>query len=616
PSEDAELTRELEEERRKEEERKAAEQRNRRRELIKQQVAFERMKERHRRQYPGQQQPVSAHNSVARWQKESANAVAPPQQQAMNRGYPQAMPPHQPHVANNVSASYSNLPTSASMSNIAYMAESQNNGLASAQFATLPRYKNQGFPLIADTFAARPGQTSRHHSGEHHSASGYIPANGYQMLQQPLQPLQLQPPVPTTHPVKLASKPQSVKNPYLSDSSDDDDSSATDEVDSDDMTSIGSSDISCDPPLEQHEPDIVPLGINGGSIRTPRSVSQPIIMSAGGSDTCSDISAKSQSSSTRRVRFHETVSVVFNTRHTVAGEDLEQDAHDSDNDSSNASIDLNTTSTSGANSGLCSVGGSSDEAFDGSNAYSHSRYQIPPTLIPIQSDSSAAQWYDEEAATVVNSKDTSGYSSRNISPDGAKRLNQRPKHRIETQPLRDREAERELRKQVQGSKQRPRPTPPKQVLIQVSAPAPSDPQLPPAPTPAPPAPVAEVASDSQKPSVDRVAEARRALLGHYNVPNPELPIGRGIPRSGSATTTSFARTSSVKVIQPPSFARPKQRPVASNPQLNTRSAFEHKPVERKPLSETTTTKEKSYVTPAIDTLNAKPDDGDNSDGDD
>ncbi|KAJ2260199.1 hypothetical protein GGI01_003153 [Coemansia sp. RSA 376] len=649
PSEDIELTRELEEERRKEEERKAAEQRNRRRELIKQQVAFERMKERHRRQYPGQQQPVSAHNSVARWQKESANAVAPPQQQAMyasngaiNRGYAQAMPPHQPHVAphgnNNVSASYANLPTSASMSNIAYMADSQNAGIASAQFATLPRHKNQGFPLIADTFAARPGQTAQ----QQHSASfsGYIPVNGHQMQQQQaLQPLQLQPPVPSAHPVKLASMPQRAKNPYLSDSSDDDggSSSASDEVDSDDMTSIGSSDISCDPPLEQREPDTVPLGINGGGIRAPRSVSQPI-MTVGGSDTSSDTSAKSQSSSTRRVRFHETVSVVFNTRHTVAGEDFEEpDALESDNDSSNASIDMNVTSTSGANSGLCLAGGSSDEAFDGSNAYSHSRYQIPPTFIPTQSDSTA-QWYDEESTTVANSKDTSGYSSRNISPDGTKRQSQRPKHRIETQPLRDREAERELRKKAQGGRhasqppiQRPRPTPPPK-QVQAAAPASSDPQTPPVTTPAPAPPVTELASDSQKPPVDHMAEARRALLGHYNVPNPELPIGRSIPRSGTATTTSFTRTSSVKILQPPSFARPKQRPAASNPQLNIRSVSEHKPTTMtyttQPQRQSTATAKESSSTDvnyalrnsSIATFDAstkaKPIEDDNSDGDD
>ncbi|KAJ2493299.1 hypothetical protein IWW37_000762 [Coemansia sp. RSA 2050] len=659
PSEDSELIRELDEERRKEEERKAAEQRNRRRELIKQQVAFERMKERHRRQYPGQQQPISTHNSVARWQKESANAVAPPPQQqqamyasngAINRGYSQAMSPHQPHVG-----PHGNISGSASMSNIAYMAESHNAGLASSQFATLPRPKNQGYPLAVDTFTARAGQTARQHSAEHHSAPfpGFIPANGYQMQQQlqQLQPLQLQAPVPSAHPVKLASMPQKAKNPYLSDSSNDDNDgdSTTDEADSDDMTSIGSSDISCDPPHPQREVGTAPLGINGGSVRTPRSVSQPI-MPAGGSDSSSDTSAKSQSSSTRRVRFHETVSVVFNTRHTVSGEDLEeQDAHESDNDSSNASVDLDATSSSGANSGLSLAGGSSDEAFDGNNAYSHSRYQIPPTLIQTQSD--PVQWYDEESTTVVNSKDTSGYSSRNISPDGAKRQNQRPKHRIETQPLRDREAERELRKQAQGSKQRPRPTPPKQTLVQVTPPAPNDSRLPlappvlalsvaPAPVPVPaPAPITEPESNSQKPSVDRMAEARRALLGHYNVPNPELPVGNSIPRSGTATTTTFTRTSSVKVLQPPSFARPKQRPAASNPQLNIRSVSEHKPAERKPQSENTahttqpqyqasaTTKDsggtkannalRNFSLSAIDTsAKAKLGEDDNSDGDD
>ncbi|KAJ2746928.1 hypothetical protein GGI20_000915 [Coemansia sp. BCRC 34301] len=534
PSEDSELLRELEEERRKEEERKAAEQRNRRRELIKQQVAFERMKERHRRQQ--QQQPVNAHNSVARWQKESASAVVPQAMYqsngAINRGHSQVLAPH--HA-----------------SNIAYIAE--------ANHATLPRHRHQGFPLV-DTV------------GEKHSA----PFSGYAL------------PVPSAHPVKLASKPQSTKNPYLSDSSNDD---IDDGSSSDDLTSIGSSDISCDPPLEPHEPGTVPLSINGGSDMGPRSVSQPILPS-GASDASSDTSAKSQSSSTRRVRFHETVSVVFNTRHTVAGEDLEQDAHESDSDSSNASIDFNATNTSGANSGSCLAGSSPDEAFDNSNVYSHSRYQIPPTLIPTQSNS--AQWYDEESTTVANSKNTSGHSSRNISPDGSKQQSRQTKHRIETQPLRDREAERELRKQAQNSRRALQP--------RVTAPPSNDPR--PAPVSAPPAlaPVAEAASDSIKPPVDRMAEARRALLGHYNVPNPELPVGRSIPRSGSASTASFVRTSSVKVLQPPSFARPKQRPAASNPQLNVGLVSEHKPV-------SITVKKGGDSTPAM----AKHDD---SDGDD
>ncbi|KAJ2459614.1 hypothetical protein GGF42_001359 [Coemansia sp. RSA 2424] len=617
PSEDSAVLRELDEERRKEEERKAAEQRNRRRELIKQQVAFERMKERHRRQYPSQQQPVSTHNSVARWQKESASAVAPQAMYASNRGYSQALPPHhtanQPHVAApHGGASFPNLQANASMPNMAHMADSQ--------YATFPRYKHQGFPLI-DAAAARAGTHSVPFAG--HAP----PASGYQM-----QPLQLQPPAPSAHPVKLASMPQRAKNPYLSDSSNDD--VDDDGSDSDDLTSIGSSDISCDPPLEPREPGTASLGITSASTRAPRSVSQPISPS-GRSDASSDTSAKSQSSSIRRVRFHETVSVVFNTRHTVAGEDLEQDAHESDNDSSNASIDLNATSTSSASNGSCVVGGPSDEAFDGSNAYSHSRYQIPPTLISVQSDS--AQWYEEESTTVANSKDTSGNSSRNISPDGTKRQNQRPKHRIETQPLRDREAEREMRKQAHGSRHAPRPTPPRQ--LQAAAPPPSDPQPTitpvPAPTPPAPAPTAEAAPDSTKPQVDRMAEARRALLGHYNVPNPELPVGRSIPRSGSATTTSFVRTSSVKVLQPPSFARPKQRPAASNPQLNIRSAVpERKPVERKPQSQTAayssqplpTLRQVSATTKgsgnmdSISTFDvpakAAQDDGDSSDGDD
>ncbi|KAJ1936961.1 hypothetical protein EC988_008035, partial [Linderina pennispora] len=58
-----------EERRREDEERRAVEQRNRRREQLKQQVAFERMKERHRRQVVS---PTSGPKSIARWQQDAS----------------------------------------------------------------------------------------------------------------------------------------------------------------------------------------------------------------------------------------------------------------------------------------------------------------------------------------------------------------------------------------------------------------------------------------------------------------------------------------------------------------------------------------------------------------
>ncbi|KAJ2008094.1 hypothetical protein GGI04_001273 [Coemansia thaxteri] len=543
-SEDSVLERELEDERRKEEERKAAEQRNRRRELIKQQVAFERMKERHRRQVPGQQ---GFGAGVARWQKELASAVAPPQQQqaamyassgAIGHGcMPQAQPPHHApgqhaHMAprGGSGSGSAGLQANASMPNIAYLAEPQALGQFPVPHATLPRHPQQPMQQCAAGLSS-----------------------GLQAQHQPQAP----PATPFTHPVKLAGRPQRARNPYLSDSSSDDGAGSDgDELDSDDMTSIGSSDISCDPPLDETgAPATAPLGITSGGVKVARSVSQPMF-SVGASDSSSDTSAKSQSSSTRRVRFHETVSVVFNTRHTVTGEDLEHEAIESDSDSSNASVDLDAASPSRAMSG----DHPSDEAFDDSNAYSHSRYQIPTTI-------ESTPWHDEESTTMANSKETSGNSSRNASPDSAKKQRLRPKHRIETQPLRDREAERELRKHEKAS-MRPRPTPSK--LPQAAAPAP---EQEPAASAAPPATVPVSASEEQKLlPADQMAEARRLLLGHYNIPNPSLPVGSTIPRSGNATTTVFARTSSVKVIQPPSFARPKQRPLASNSQLNIRPA--------------------------------------------
>ncbi|KAJ2801485.1 hypothetical protein H4R20_003652, partial [Coemansia guatemalensis] len=137
-------TPEAAEERRKEDERRAAEQRSRRREMIKQQVAFERMKERHRRQRP---EPAGApFGSIARWQSEAAGAAVTGHTQlpqnalyassaAINRGYA----PQQPHTGALGGAPHA----SASMPSIA-----RGTDAPSAQ-------RSSHLPLLVDTAAAR-----------------------------------------------------------------------------------------------------------------------------------------------------------------------------------------------------------------------------------------------------------------------------------------------------------------------------------------------------------------------------------------------------------------------------------------------------------------------------
>ncbi|KAJ2593970.1 hypothetical protein EV177_008466, partial [Coemansia sp. RSA 1804] len=439
----------LEEERRKEEERKAAELRSRRREVIKQQVAFERMKERHRRQYPGQQSSSGLHNNVARWQKESARAAV----------------------------------------------------------SALP------------------------------------------------------------HPVKLASTPKKIRNPYLSDSSDGSDVTSTsssgsssnlsngDNNSSDETSSAGGSDISCEsiPLVVAHKL----RGFSNNNTDSTRAKAESNVDSLAGdsevgaasrlhktiSDSSSDASAKSQSSSKRRVRFHETVSVVFNTRRSIAEEDTENDVYGSDSNSSDASMDVSidritghqaanrsTSSHAETHSGN-SNRGSADEAFD----------------------RSGVSWLESDAKNSTSSKSTSEQSSRNISPDGVKSRSRRSPSRIKTEPLRDHEAEREQQQQKQHQDQKQRQQKMqqqahaigKQVGKENTAGSESNSTSQSGSNYAATATIAKAATNTSslsavgatepaQPTVDRVAEARRALLGHYHTPNPSVPVGPGIPRSSGA----------------------------------------------------------------------------------
>ncbi|KAI8321829.1 hypothetical protein GQ54DRAFT_297760 [Martensiomyces pterosporus] len=643
----------FEEERRKEEERKAAEMRNRRRELIKQQVAFERMKERHRKQYPG---AAAGPKSISRWQRESANAMgivgghnnasgydlnsssqpayaqnptlyasngtisrnymhAPIQPSVSHQGHPGA------HGSGPSNTLYSNANANASMPNISYAPDSQYPG-NTAYFQAghvppmLPPQQQQQHQLPASGTAnagaypagqpyggtAVSGYSQVSAANMYHSAS--IPAGApsghttphhnhnhplpppLQHQQQPLLPTD-QPAPAAAYPVKLASLPKSTKNPYLSDSSDEasDSSLLSSDASSEDCQSTGSSDLSYDKVLMAKEAssqpaktDSVDAGITSRTVS--RSTSQSVLADDDGtavrtssSDASSDLSATgSQSSSKRRVRFHETVSVVFNTRNSMTEDDFErEDGVDSDNDSSNASVSLKDMSSASPGQRMAaSTNGSaphvgsypSDDAFDSGNAYSHVRYQMPHGGPPSVSASHREASVSSTAGS--SSKQSSATSSRSISPDGARGRKHRPKkHRIETQPLRDREAEREERMRkaakpsmplapnVLASGHQPLQAPPsaklsrnptKQTASAVSSQA-----------NAPPAPPA--ATPSKEQAVDHMAEARRALLGHYNMPNPSLPVGNSIPRSGAVPVLTQA--SSVKVIQPPSFSRPK-----------------------------------------------------------
>ncbi|KAJ2347783.1 hypothetical protein GGF43_004687, partial [Coemansia sp. RSA 2618] len=551
---------ELVEERRREEERKAAELRSRRREMIKQQVAFERMKERHRRQCPGQPTGPPT-GSIARWQRDPGGAAMlgqTVQQSAsqnplfassatINRGFAQGAPPQ--HAQRMSGSFYSNMAANASMPNIAQSPEA------------LQMQMQMQRPLLVDTATARAAAGA----GYPYSAPTFQPPHQHHVHLGFQSPPQL-----TAHPVKLASMPQPAKNPYLSDSSGDNASDSSSADSSVDTSSTGSSDASYSSFKLSSDPGSAGFEVKDTVPRMVRSVSQPtprrdIGAQNASNDSSSEESAKSQSSSKRRVRFHETVSVVFNTRHSAAGDDGHSSS-DSDNDSSNASVDLAERSpSSAAGSGFAhspsrrgsGVAGYADDAFDDASALGHLRYQIP-AMAPMQ-------WADIDAAALTNSKQSSGTSSRNISPDGAKGRKQRPKHRIETQPLRDREAEREQRRmETAGADRRieaaPGSSKNSRALAQDSHAGGGETAG---------SATSDAAEEPQR--LDPMTEARRALLGHYNAPSPLITLNNGIPRSTNAS--SVPRTSSVKVIGPQSFARPKARfsakPASNNTASNT-----------------------------------------------
>ncbi|KAJ2453071.1 hypothetical protein EV183_002500 [Coemansia sp. RSA 2336] len=503
---------ELAEERRREEERKAAELRNRRREMIKQQVAFERMKERHRRQHPSQ--PGAAGNAgIARWQKDAGTMAMPGQvpsasqsqlfasSATINRGYAQPS-------ANRLTGSfYSNVAANASVPNIAQSPEARHAQLHWAQ--QMPAMAD---PTMAKAAAGAP--------------NGHMYGGAYPAPTPAAQPT----PMLTPHPVKLASMGQKSKNPYLSDTSDTTDSSSS-LTESSDLSS-NSSDASYSSPKLPEHPEDMPA-----EPRISRSLSQPAISKSqsassraqNATDTSSENSAKSQSSSRRRVRFHETVSVVFNTRSSTTEEE-EASSSESDNDSSNASLEFaagrNPDNAAGAEASK-PTGLMADDAFDDAGAVGHMRYQIPPS---VTLSAGPLQWQPDG---IADSKQSSQASSRNISPERAAGRKPRPKHRIKTEPLRDHEAERE-----------------KQRVDMAAATAADKPNGSHADSEG----SAESSNVAQNARADPMTEARRALLGHYNVPNPMVPLSNGIPRSNSFGATAN-RTSSVKVIGPQSFAR-------------------------------------------------------------
>ncbi|PIA14947.1 hypothetical protein COEREDRAFT_93587 [Coemansia reversa NRRL 1564] len=567
---------ELVEERRKEEERKAAEQRSRRREVIKQQVAFERMKERHRRQRP---EPTSApFGRIARWQSEAAVAATVDHPQpaqgtlyasstAISRGYV----PQQPRTGTLGAAQYA----SASMPSI-------------ARDVNTPLVQRQPhFPLLVDTATARetavlgPQMSSMlaspltapalHTNRGFHSAPAVSGAHTSISGTTPPQPR-------AAHPVRLASMPQSTKNAYLSDSSGDNVSDVSSLGGSDDTSGSSSVDAfysaaSSAATASIAEARVAPVftGSTVGSTPLPSALQR----TSSGNDSSSEGSAMSQSSSKRRVRFQETVSVVFNTHHSIA-EDDHNCLNDSDNDSSNASINMSVAphSINAPDTDRCSPicandpapgASAADDAFDDAGAIGHSRYRIPAS-VAVQVG--PLLW--PEAGVIADSaspsRQTSGASSRNDSPDEAKRRCQRPKHRVETQPLRDREAERELqlRKKLAAANREP--------VVKPVGPEPSVDGVAVTQSASEPHVQAETAEEAQ--SADPMTEARRALLGHYYAPNPMLPVGNTIPRSTPivrSNSMALPHTSGVKVVCSQSSACSQNRYSAGAGAIQSRS---------------------------------------------
>ncbi|ORX71221.1 hypothetical protein DL89DRAFT_121744 [Linderina pennispora] len=466
-----------EERRREDEERRAVEQRNRRREQLKQQVAFERMKERHRRQVVS---PTSGPKSIARWQQDasmnatignglgSGNDTFTAAQSAfaqdtlhasygtINRGYVAGAIHHsvsnQGYVAHGggpvANALYSNAQANASMPNVG-------TNLHDTQFAAnqtpahgtpmSPQRLPAMDPFAAATCARMTGQQIQQVNGIYYMMPGQPGSVPGPMLPPqaaaPLSTIPTHPEAPS-YPVKLAMKTKKQSNPYLSDSSDDDDNDASSLNDSESNDSsvtgnldyeyaaspVGFDKASSQPthpaPLVTNKSESGSSSSDSGVITVSRTGSQPmladddrtVVRDSGTSDASSDLSNNSQSSSKRQVRFNETVSVVFNTRNSITEDDLDSKSaqiigYESDN-SSNASVEFAMSAASRPATGHGMATKSSlkkpaldvakfanDDAFDAGNAYSSLRYQMPIDISP----HAAAYWDLGDTATALNS---------------------------------------------------------------------------------------------------------------------------------------------------------------------------------------------------------------------
>ncbi|KAJ1959177.1 hypothetical protein GGI12_004473, partial [Dipsacomyces acuminosporus] len=167
------------------------------------------------------------------------------------------------------------------------------------------------------------------------------------------------------YPVRLAGIPKSTTNTYLSDDSSDDASeSIMDSSDADcegDMQSMGNSKAAynCPSPIgsdKETDDQISNVDLGGTSASNEPVVYSPsesalaeddhtVVRSSESDASISRPADISPCSSSRRVRFRDTVSVVFNIRNSTTEDDFEYEhAPDSDYDSSNASLDLESAS--------------------------------------------------------------------------------------------------------------------------------------------------------------------------------------------------------------------------------------------------------------------------------
>ncbi|KAJ1929767.1 hypothetical protein EC988_010081, partial [Linderina pennispora] len=208
-------------------------------------------------------------------------------------------------------------------------------------------------PFAAATCARMTGQQIQQVNGIYYMMPGQpVSVPGPMLPPQaaaPLSTIPTQPEAPS-YPVKLAMKTKKQSNPYLSDSTEDDDNDASSLNDSESNDSsvtsnleyeyaasppVGFDKASSQPthpaPLVTNKNESGSSSSDSGVITVSRTGSQPmladddrtVVRDSGTSDTSSDLSNNSQSSSKRQVRFNETVSVVFNTRNSITEDDLD-----------------------------------------------------------------------------------------------------------------------------------------------------------------------------------------------------------------------------------------------------------------------------------------------------